>query len=137
MFGEVDLEILNPRVMKKLFFSFCVLCLLSACSYDSEEALYDGALDCDTELMSFEADILPIVNGHCTSCHGGSAPSAGLLLENYDQIKVPANDMSTNGIINRIERAEGEVGLMPKNYRLSQCQINKIKAWVEQGTLNN
>ena len=136
MFGEVDLEILNPRVMKKLFFAFCVLCLLSACYYDSEEALY-GTLYCDTELMSFEADILPIVNEHCTSCHGGSTHSEGLLLENYDQIKVAANDVSTNGLINRIERVEGAVGSMPTNYRLPQCRINKIKAWVEQGALNN
>lgn len=121
--------------MKKLFFIYCAFCLLSACTYDSEEALY--GLDCDTEFMSFEVDIFSIIDEHCTSCHGGSTPSAGLVLENYDQIQAAANDMTDKGIVNKIERAEGVAGGMPTNYRLPQCQIDKIKAWVEQGTLNN
>ena len=59
-------------------------------------------------------------------------PSGSLALEDYNQIQG-----SMNGIIHRIEKEVGEEGLMPKGYRLPQCQIDMIKAWFAQGTLNN
>ena len=122
--------------MKKLYFAIAGICLLSSCSYDNEEELYGGSI-CDTVSMSFQADIFPIISEHCTSCHSEPSPSGGLALEDYNQIQISANDTGTDGMIHRIEKAEGEAGIMPKGYRLPQCQIDMIKAWVTQGTLNN
>jgi len=123
--------------MKKLFFIFYSLSFLIACSYDSEEELY-GITLCDTELMSFTDDVWPIIQENCVSCHGGETPFAGLALEQYSQIRTSADDASDAGLINRIERYEGEPGFMPKDLsRLEQCSIDKIKAWVEQGALEN
>ena len=122
--------------MKKVVFIFCVISSLTSCYYDNEEDLY-GVSNCDIEAVSFADDILPIISDHCSSCHSGSNPSADLTLVNYSQIMESGLDTSNDGMISRIERLEGEPGLMPTNYRLEQCQINKIKAWVEQGALNN
>ena len=119
-----------------LLIAFVALSLVNSCSYDNEEHLY-GIQICDTLSMSFESDIAPIINEHCTSCHGGETPSAGLSLMNYNELIVSANDDTNSGIINRIQRTEGEVGAMPTTYRLSHCQIEYIKAWVNQGALNN
>jgi hypothetical protein len=123
------------------FFLFCILSLLFLphCSYESEENLYGEEL-CDTTLLSFALDISPIVVDHCSGCHGGtstSAASAGLLLVSYSQIQSSATDLSLSGMINRISRLQGDPLMMPSSYRIPQCQIDKIIAWVDQGALNN
>ena len=121
--------------VKNIFFVFFSILLLNSCNYDNEESLY-GISDCDTNVVSFEMDIYPIVSSHCTMCHGGPSPSAGLALETYDQIYQSATDLY-NGVIDRISRPEGDPLMMPGNYRLPQCEIDKIVFWVEQGALNN
>ena len=116
--------------------AFVVFSVVNSCYYDNEEQLF-GIQNCDTLSISFETDISPIINEHCISCHGGETPSAGLSLMNYNEFVISANDDTNSGIINRIQRAEGEVGAMPTTYRLSQCQIEYIEAWVTQGAHNN
>ena len=122
--------------VKNIFFVFLSILLLNSCNYDNEESLY-GISDCDTNFVSFEMDIYPIISSHCTTCHAGPSPSAGLALETYEQIKSSALNGSYSGMINRIEKPEGTPLGMPPNYRLELCQIQMIKAWVEQGALNN
>ena len=122
--------------VKNIFFVFLSILLLNSCNYDNEESLY-GISDCDTNFVSFEMDIKPIISSHCTTCHDDSSPSAGLALESYEQIKSSALNGSYSGMINRIEKPEGTPLGMPPNYRLELCQIQMIKAWVEQGSLNN
>lgn len=121
--------------MKNLIVIFFVIIFLFSCNYDNEESLY-GIYDCDTNFVSFEMDIYPIISSHCTMCHGGPSPSAGLSLETYAQIYQSATE-PYNGIIDRISRPEGDPLMMPGSYRIPQCQIDKIVAWVEQGALNN
>lgn len=122
--------------MREFLVIAVMICLISACKSDNEQDLY-SVPDCDSTAMSFESDILPIVNEHCSSCHGGLTPTAGLLLETYDQIKTSANNSTYSGMINRIEREKNDPLLMPMGYKLPQCQIDQIKAWVNQGSLNN
>ena len=121
--------------VKNIYFAFLSIFLLNSCNYDNDESLY-GISDCDTNFVSFEQEIYPIISSHCTMCHGGPSPSAGLALETYDQIYQSAS-YTYNGIIDRISRSEGDPLMMPGSYRIPQCQIDKIIAWVEQGALNN
>ena len=122
--------------MKHKYVLFLSILFLGSCSYDSQESLF-GISDCDTNYVSFEMHILPIVTSHCTACHSGPNSSDGLVLETYAQIKSSALEQGSNGMINRIIRPEGSVGSMPQNYRLEDCQIEKIKVWVEEGAQNN
>ena len=121
--------------VKNIFFAFLSIFLLNSCNYDNEESLY-GNSECDTNFVSFDTDIYPIISSHCTMCHGGPSPSAGLALESYAQIYQSATE-PYNGIIDRISRSEGDPLMMPGSYRIPQCQIDKIVAWLEQGALNN
>jgi hypothetical protein len=126
--------------MKKLLFLVSALALLNACDYDSEEDLYpidDDYAICDTESISYENDIVPIIVENCISCHSGDAPSASLDLTDFETLTESALNSDNNSLLNRIERAELSGGAMPTNYRLMQCEIDKISAWVAQGTLNN
>ena len=122
--------------MKKLLFLMSALALLNACDYDSEEALYGIDL-CDTESISYENDIATIILENCINCHSGESPSASLDLSDLEALTESALNSDNNGLLNRIERAELSGGAMPTNYRLMQCEIDKISAWVAQGTLNN
>jgi len=105
-------------------------------NYEADEDVCE-VMDSDTNLISFQADISPIINTHCSSCHGGVTPSAGLLLETYDLIRSSANNTTSSGMINRMERDESDPRLMPMGYKLSQNNIDLIKNWVSQGSLNN
>jgi hypothetical protein len=122
--------------MKKLLFLMSALALLNACDYDSEEALYGIDL-CDTESISYENDIATIIVENCISCHSGESPSASLDLSDLELLTASALNSGNRGLLNRIERSEGQVGAMPTSYRLTQCQIDQINAWVEQGALDN
>ena len=122
--------------MKKLFFLVSALALLNACDYDSEEDLF-GNDSCDTESISYENDIAPIIAGNCTSCHSGGTPSGNLDLADFEIVAESAQNSSYSGLLNRIGRSEGEPGAMPTSYKLTQCQIDQINAWVEQGALDN
>lgn len=101
-----------------------------------DEDLCEG-IDCDTNLISFQSDIYPIINTHCISCHGGVSPSAWLSLESHEQIRSSANNNTSSGMINRMERDISDSRLMPMGYKLSQDNIDLIKDWVSQGSLNN
>ena len=77
--------------MKEIFIAILTICLFNACSSDSVEELKEElvcdtcevnvedevdedlceGIDCDTNLISFQSDIYPIINTHCISCHGG------------------------------------------------------------------
>ena len=122
--------------VKNIFFAFLSIFLLNSCTYDNEESLY-GISDCDTNFVSFEMDINPIISSNCKSCHVGEYPAGDILLETYNQISLVADDSSQRGIVYVITRPEGDPDLMPKGYRLTQCEIDKIIAWKEQGLLNN
>ena len=122
--------------MKKLVILVCAFSFFSSCDYDSEDKLYGTEL-CDTESISYADIIEPIISDNCTSCHSGASPSAGLNLDNYDAVWQSAQNTENKSLVNRIERAEGAAGAMPTNYRLAQCEIDQINAWIEQGGLNN
>ena len=59
--------------------------------------------------------------------------SIEVCLEIIERINAPG----ISGILNRIERNEGDILLMPQGYKLQNCEINKIKSWINQGYLNN
>ncbi len=84
--------------------------------------------------MKFNTDIVPILQANCNSCHRvGNAPG-DIITENYIGVK----KIAENGkLVGSIEHASGFIPMPLGRSKLSTCDINKIKAWIEQGTLNN
>lgn len=105
----------------------------NGCYYDSEEFLYPN-LQCDTLSLSFSKDVFPIISNDCNSCHSTAGSGGGIVLLTYAEVKAQV----TNGkLVGSIIHAGG-FSPMPKNStKLSDCKINKIKAWISQGSLNN
>lgn len=116
-----------------------LLASMTSCYYDNEETLYLAVAACDTDNMSYSQDVWPVVSSSCTGCHSGASPAGGIPLENYADVSSsgaidPGNYGSLYG---SISHASGN-SPMPKNGdKLPDCTISKIKAWIDQGMLEN
>jgi cytochrome c551/c552 len=122
--------------MKTIISIVLVLVLFagSGCYYDSEEGLY-GVTNCDTTNVTYSVTISGIMNKYnCLSCHAGNAALGGFSLEGYNNVKAKVTD---NRLFGAITHANG-FAPMPQNANMmSDCDINKVKAWIEAGAPNN
>lgn len=124
--------------MKRLLILFLVV--LTACYYDNEEELYpEDSTTCDTANVTFSGTVFPIIQDNCIICHSGSAPQGNVLLEDHASIsaagQVPAGQYGS--LYGAISHASGN-SPMPKNgTKLSDCNIRKIKIWIDAATPDN
>jgi hypothetical protein len=124
--------------MKKLMFIFLIV--LAGCYYDNEEELYpEGSTPCDTTSVTFSGTVFPIIDNNCTGCHSSGAPSGNVLLVDHASIsaagQIPVG--SYGSLYGVISHASGN-SPMPKNgNKLSDCDIRKIKVWIDAGTPDN
>jgi hypothetical protein len=106
------------------------------CFNDSEDKLY-GQNTCDTTSMSYSQDIVPIIDAYCITCHNQSnAGSIGgnVILEDYTNLKIYVD----NGDFLSSVLHDGNASPMPKGgSKLSDCEIEKISAWISAGSLDN
>lgn len=123
----------NKRIILASISLVFISLLAFSCYYDSEEALYPSLNNgCDTSNVTFSATITPLINNYCISCHSGSSPSGGVLLNSYTAVK---NVASTGMLMNAV-KGNG-VPLMPPSGSLSDCKINQLSIWIRNGMANN
>lgn len=92
------------------------------------------ASSCDSLAFKFNTDVLPLLQTHCTGCHSGSNPDAGINLSNHSGVSLVANNGRLFGSVNH---AAG-FSPMPKNSpKLNACEILKIKNWIDNGAAND
>ncbi len=126
-------------IVFKLFKSLLLLGLLIlfmwACTYTNEEELYGALPDtCDSTNVTYAADILPVLQQNCYSCHQQPVSSGGVNLEGHSRVRTVA---TSGRLLGAITHASG-FSPMPKNAgKLSDCDINKIRRWINQGALDN
>lgn len=89
---------------------------------------------CDTTNVTFSAVIKPIIQNKCQGCHQGTSPGGGVNLSTYLGVQGSAIDGSLMGTIQHLAGWSA----MPKNTtRLPDCDIAKIRIWVDAGAPNN
>ena len=112
---------------------------ITGCYYDKEETLYPESATCVTENMSFTGDVWPVINASCTGCHSGSSPSGNISLENYSDVAAAAAIEAGNygSLHGTISHASGNSPMPKGGSKLSDCTIAKIKAWMDQGAMDN
>ncbi|HSG67581.1 MAG TPA: hypothetical protein VK994_02665, partial [Bacteroidales bacterium] len=82
---------------------------------------------CDTLNVTYAGDVFPIFEQHCTFCHGGPIPEAGIDLTNYEDVAMVAQSGQLLGAINH----DPNYSSMPKEGdQLSFCKIRTITIWV-------
>lgn len=125
---------------------FMYVMLLAAvvvsCSKSNEEEINNGdnggnnGNTCDTANIKFVANIKPILQNNCYACHSNvnSGTSGGVKLEDYADVKAHADN---GNLIGTITHAAGYPPMPQGGSKLSDCNINKIKAWIGRGSQNN
>ena len=115
--------------MKKIIPTSILLILMSSCS--------NGYIPIAEQVqvpsgpINYQRDISPIVSSRCVSCHGGSNPEAGLLLETYIDVRNSAENGSLIQRINDPANPMPSSGLMPVSTRALFDQ------WRADGYLEN
>ena len=95
----------------------------------------------ETAVVSFAADVLPILERRCVKCHGGEKTEEGLILKTYAEVMAG----SWNGpVIEPGSAADSYLvelivsGEMPnKEPRLLPSEIRLISDWIDAGALEN
>lgn len=104
----------------------------TSCTYRDRQTLLAGT--CDTTMVTYSGTVSGIMTSYCTNCHGGSAPSAGISLEGYNNVKAMVISGQLWGTMNH----ESGFKPMPQGTpKLDACTLNKLLAWIHQGAQNN
>ena len=124
--------------MKKLLFPFVVglmlASILTGCYYDNEEDLYGTPGSCDTSNVTYSSTINPVLQQKCTSCHSGSSPSGGILLDTYENTKVYAANGKLYG---SISHTSGFSPMPSGQSKLDDCTLKHFEIWIRNGYPNN
>jgi mono/diheme cytochrome c family protein len=121
---------INPKL---LFIPGLLLAIsLGSCYYDNEEDLYPGGSSCDTTNVTYSGTVAPIFQANCNACHGGSTPSAGLATDSYSAVS--ANIDRISGAINHLQ---GYSPMPQGGDKLSDCDLARIRRWINLGKPNN
>lgn len=113
-----------------------------SCSKNSEDGFTPnptpgpGGNTCDTANMEYQADVVPILEANCYSCHGETTNtgSNGIILEGHSNL-LPR--VTSGVLVGAITHAPGFTPMPFEGTKLSACNINKIISWVNNGALNN
>ena len=109
--------------------------IIAGCYYDNEEKLYPVIpTSCNLTNVTFSATIKPILQASCYNCHSNTNyinNGAGYKLEN------PADAAANIKQILISIRLTNSPLAMPMGGKLSDCEINQIQKWSDNGTPNN
>jgi hypothetical protein len=109
--------------------------LVIGCSKSSEDKLDPPSQSsCDTADMTYSTDIKPILQANCYGCHGNGNAEGGVKCDTYENVK---GAVDNNYLIGTITHAAGYPPMPQGGAKLSDCDINKIKAWINSGASNN
>ena len=118
--------------MKQLSIYIVISFFIVSCYYDVEEELYPNG--CNTGSVTFASTIVPLLKNNCYDCHSSSVQQGGVILEGYANVKTYVS----NGKLLSAITHDGNASAMPQGEpKLSDCLINKIETWINNGAPNN
>ena len=124
---------LQNKMMKWIVFVLVIAGMMSfnGCYYDDEANLYPGG--CDTTNVTYSGTVAQIMSNNCNTCHNGSAEPFLIITDNHTDLKVIVDNGKFWGAVNHESAFP-----MPKDKpKLSDCDLSKIRIWIDGGALNN
>ena len=101
--------------------------LIFNCDWDNTDfSLFSLSTDCMLENLSFQLDILPIIDAKCNSCHGNDVNSHGVNLTTYE-------NLLSYDFCFQIDNDLMPPPNLPVQFQLTECEKLKIKTWIEDG----
>ncbi|MEQ9443445.1 MAG: DUF1553 domain-containing protein [Cyclobacteriaceae bacterium] len=95
-----------------------------------------------SETVDFNAEVRPILNKKCITCHGGVKRSGGFSLlfrtdalspNESGKLAIVPGDVQASEMIHRIKHADPEERMPPEGDPLSKEEITTLTRWIEQG----
>lgn len=123
---------MNKLLYPILGFGFSIL--VWSCTKDNVEDTFG---DCNPVDVKLSTEVTPIFSANnCFACHStAGAPNAGGIdLTNYDDVKIVADNGKLYGAINH---DNGFAAMPPGGNKLSECELETIKTWIDEGSQNN
>ncbi len=117
-----------------------LLATMHSCYYDDEETLYTaGSNPCDTTNVTYSGTVVPILNANCLGCHSGADPSGNISLDSYGAVRAYGQiSAGQPGSLYGAITHNPTNFFMPKTGgQLPDCDIKKIKAWIDAGMPEN
>jgi hypothetical protein len=108
--------------------------------------------------VSYSADVKPILDNYCVSCHSGTGEgeaASGFALNSYEslmqgtkfgKVVVPGSAMSSTLYLVVTEKTDPKIHMPPhhdeslaqgRGFALSRENIETIGTWIDQGAKNN
>ncbi|MBC6990742.1 MULTISPECIES: hypothetical protein [Hymenobacter] len=112
------------------------LAVLAGCAYDNAEDLFKDqpAVTCDVSAVTYASTISPILTQNCRVCHNSQITNGNVNLENYADVKRIASSGLLVGVVSHAPGYKQMPFGLPK---LADCDIARIKKWVDDGAPNN
>jgi hypothetical protein len=109
--------------------------MLSACYYDKADIVYPPSAPCDSTNVTYSNTVVPILTARCYACHSGTASAGGgIKLDSYNAVLVQVN----NGrLLGSIEQRPGFSPMPKGSPKMPECEIAKIRVWINAGAPNN
>lgn len=87
----------------------------------------------DTQNVTFSKTIMPLLSTNCLGCHKTGSISGNVNLENYANVKTYVDNKRLSGAINSL----AGYSPMPPIGKLTDCQLQVVKKWIDAGAKNN
>jgi hypothetical protein len=115
--------------MKKIIY-FIVLslaCIFAGCKKESKQAIDP----CSTANVTYSNFISGLLQSYgCTGCHNNQSAPNGINWEGYANSKTSALG---GRVMGAITHAPGYSPMPKTGGKLTDCEINKVKAWIDAG----
>jgi len=111
--------------------------LMVKCTYKKEAIAYPDIVPCDTSNVRYSVQVTSILSNNCYSCHAtavANASGGGNALDTYNKLKPYAQ---SGLLINVIKHTPGYDAMPKSGGKLSDCNINMIQKWLNDGMPNN
>ncbi len=140
--------------MKNILFTsltvFIFLVILGACQHKAEiinpttkptdTTGNNNPTPCDSNIVYFDKDILPILNSNCamSGCHDAGTAAEGIILNSYTNVmatgRITPFNLGKSDLYEVItETKPDKIMPPPPNTKLSATQITLIAKWINQG----
>jgi hypothetical protein len=122
------------RLAGLLAMIFFLVLAASSCYNDNEYDLYPFSAQCDSLQSSYSKTIVPILSTNCYVCHSTAQQLGGIILDTY----AGASEQAKNGNLwAAVSWQSGYIPMPKGGSKLSDCDLGKIKNWINQGSPNN
>lgn len=124
--------------MKNVIKIMVLLTIFGLYSCDSttyEDIEEDSITDDGVPVMiTYNTHVKQIINANCVSCHAPGATASFRPLTNYMEVKAAVENTD---LLERIQRQNGQPGLMPQTGRMPMNNIDVILEWNMDGLPEN